>query len=77
MRFQHRIACACFALAILFPAAGCLNLGGKTTYTTESPATSERLASLETRVSLLERASLGNAPTASVPVGTPIYEQQR
>jgi hypothetical protein len=57
--------------ALLLLAAGCLSLGGKTTYVQESPETATRLSSLEARVSALE-LSLGGAPSpASAPPGFP------
>ena len=36
--------------------AGCLSLGGRTTYVEETPETAARLSALETRVSALEQA---------------------
>jgi hypothetical protein len=51
------------ALAML--TAGCLSLGGKTTYVQESPETATRLSSLEARVSALEQALGGHVPSAA------------
>ena len=59
------------AIALLLLAAGCLSLGGKTTYVQEKPETATRLSSLEARVSALE-LSLGGPPApASAPPGFP------
>jgi hypothetical protein len=53
--------------APLLLAAGCLSLGGKTTYVQESPETATRLSSLEARVSALELTLSGHAPAPSTP----------
>jgi hypothetical protein len=63
---RHLLACALAPLT-----AGCLSLGGKTTYVQESPETATRLTSLEARVSALEQTLSGpplpNAASPSFP----------
>jgi hypothetical protein len=49
--FQSLLA---VVLALALP--GCLSLGGKTVYTSDSPETNERISSLESRISVLEQA---------------------
>ena len=56
-------AFACFGLLTL---TGCLSLGGRTTYTSESPETKAQINALETRVSVLERVVLGATPPGSM-----------
>jgi hypothetical protein len=52
--------------ALLLLTAGCLSLGGKTTYVQESADTPNRLSSLEARVSALEQTlSSDPSPTAA------------
>jgi hypothetical protein len=55
--------------AVLAPLAGCLNLGGRTTYVQDNTQTLGRLAALESRMGALEqslvRATAAGIPTAS------------
>jgi hypothetical protein len=67
LRTQYLLASA---LALL--TAGCLSLGGKTTYVQESPETATRLSSLEARLSALEQA-LSGAPSPAVPSPIPSF----
>jgi hypothetical protein len=54
--------------AIILLTAGCLSLGGKTTYVQESPETATRLSSLEARVSALELSLSGPpSPATALP----------
>ena len=65
-RKSHLLICA---LALL--TAGCLSLGGKTTYVQENPETATRLSSLEARVSALEHALSGPPSPAAAPPSFP------
>jgi hypothetical protein len=67
MRRHHHLRNALLTIAIA-TLPGCLSLGGKTVYTSDSPQTADRVSALETRVSLLEQAVTGKSPPASVPV---------
>jgi hypothetical protein len=62
MQYKIRSTVGLFFAVVLLTLAGCLSLGGKTTYTTESPETKERINALETRVGVLERAVIGTPP---------------
>lgn len=55
MSFRFAIDVASgFVLLVVAISAGCLNLGGRTTYLQENPETSGRISALETRVGALE-----------------------
>ena len=69
MRRSHQRMIALFAAALLTTICGCLSLGGKTVYTSDSPQTADRLTALEARVSVLEQAIAGrSAPPPNRPV---------
>lgn len=54
---QFRVSAFVFIISLsIIAQAGCLNLGGRTTYVQEKPETAGRLTALETRVSALEQA---------------------
>jgi hypothetical protein len=54
----------CLLAAALIVQAGCLNLGGRTTYVQENPETLGRVKALETRVAALEQAIVTGASVA-------------
>jgi hypothetical protein len=70
MRNSHRWSFASFATLVAATLPGCLSLGGKTVYTSETPQTSDRLSALERRVSILEQA-VGGKPAPPVPPSLP------
>ncbi len=78
MRNQHRLIGALAAGAVLLSATGCLSLGEKTVYSSESPETSKRIAALEARVGILEHTELGNPvlPGTLVPPGPADFSQR-
>ena len=57
-------------IALVLPATGCLNLGGRTTYVQENPESARRLSDLETRVSQLEQFG-GIQETEAIPAASP------
>jgi hypothetical protein len=57
-----------FAAAILATIPGCLSLGGKTVYSTDSPQTADRLSALENRVGVLEQAVAGKPAPPNMPI---------
>ena len=61
----HSRTALTLAGAVLLSTAGCLNLGGRTTYVQEGAETTARLTSLEYRVSQLERSL--SIPSATAP----------
>lgn len=67
MSTRFRVLILLTAAAALPAMVGCLSLGGKTTYVTESNADSERISSLETRVGVLEQAVLHGAQSVNTP----------
>lgn len=70
MRLPLQALCvALLAVMLLLPTAGCLSLGGGTTYVQEKPDTAARISAIETRVNGLEHAisTLNTSP----PVGPP------
>jgi hypothetical protein len=67
MSYRNRVIIAAVGCALSMFATGCLNLGGRTTYTSESPETTARVSSLENRVGVLEQAVLGRPSTAVDP----------
>jgi hypothetical protein len=66
LRNRYLLVCALVLLT-----AGCLSLGGKTTYVQENPETTVRLSSLESRVSALEHALSGPPSPAAAPPSFP------
>ena len=67
---NRRLLNAIFAIALAAALPGCLSLGGKTVYTTDSPETSDRIAALEKRVSALEAVTGTRPPVPpSAPIG--------
>jgi hypothetical protein len=65
MPTRFRVLMLLLSAAALPMTVGCLSLGGKTTYVTESSADSERISALETRVGILEQAVLHAAPATN------------
>jgi len=73
MRCTHLLRNALFAGAVLATMPGCLSLGGKTVYSSETPQTSERLSALEARVGVLEQVIAGKTAPASRPPIEPVH----
>jgi hypothetical protein len=71
MRSSHRWIHAFLATVVVAMLPGCLSLGGKTVYTNDSPQTTDRLSSLEKRVSILEQAVAGR-PAPPTPPDRPV-----
>jgi hypothetical protein len=54
-------------VSVLGMAGGCLSLGGKTTFVSDSPETEAKIAALEARIAALEQALAGGQPVAPPP----------
>jgi hypothetical protein len=68
MRHDYSWTIALFAVVVFMSAPGCLSLGGKTVYTTDSSETGNRISALESRVTILEQAVAGRSAPATRPV---------
>jgi hypothetical protein len=66
MRSRQFSINALLTIVIAVSLPGCLSLGGKTVYTSDSPQNAERMSSLEQRVSVLEQA-VGSRQAAPSP----------
>jgi hypothetical protein len=66
MRCGRRLLNA-LLVAVVAMLPGCLSLGGKTVYSSESPQTANRLSALEDRVSVLEQAVAGRPAVPAPP----------
>lgn len=66
LRFAIDVASG-FILLVVAVSAGCLNLGGRTTYLQENPETKGRISALETRVGALEHVYSMQGPLPPTP----------